>query len=505
MHAKKLMLMLLLCLATPSVAALAPEVAKAGEELVSTLKDEMKALEGDDDEAGRARDVQAIRQYLRQVQNALAQDNIRQFDQLLANFGDYEPTPKVLGCLEALKKSIKDGFNRKTEAVVAELEGLLAAAADKVTRAEEPADLDKVLVSLSSNRLNNGDDGEAYDSNNPAIRKLVSEISSARRFATSWQDYLQASNAGNASQALQALRNLAQNEPSLIPRSQLIARIEFEQADEDEVTAILNEIKKPTDLKEGIRKLSKLVGSSRYSSENPEPREILLALGRMEKTYREFLAGLPVKVDVLQPSDSTGPASNAKLIELRAALLLMVLPRVLDLPDGLLPAEGESVDRFLARAMEDATRRDDLGACLRISDLRQLLVRSANFSDKDLDALRSYAAGRNQSEAGQYLLAVVSLQTALKSGSELVPAAKTGALLETIRKDHPEEYEQGMMEFLTPRTTPESDYSRMPYRNHLPPYQRYPDGDPRQGGPTVVLPVPPREAAKPEGKAPGKE
>jgi len=501
--------MVLLCLATQSVAELAPEVDKAGEELVATLKDELKALAGGEEE--NARDAQAIRQYLRQVQAALAEDNARQIENGLENFGFYQPTPKVLDRLEALKKAVKDGYKQRTRAVETQLEVILATAAEKVSRAEDPADLDKVLTSLSRNRFNNGGEGEGFDSNSPAIRRLISEIGYARQFVASWQDYLQASKTGNTTQALQTLRNLSGQETSLIPRSQIIGRIEFEQAGDDEVAAILDGIKKPGDMKEGIRKLTKLLGNSRTSSENPGPRETLQALARMEKTYREFLAGLPVKIDVLQTSDSADVSTNGKLIELRAAMLLMVLPRALDLPDGLIPTEGESVDHFLARAMDDATRRDDPGACLRIGDLRQLLVRSANFSDKDMEALRNYAAGCNQSEAGQYLLAVVSLQTALKSGSELVPAAKTGALLEKIRKEHAEEYEQGMMEFLTPRPTPEADYSRMPYRNYppsrmnYPPYQRYPEGDPRQGGQTVVLPVPPREAAKQEENVPEKK
>ena len=59
-------------------------------------------------------------------------------------------------------------------------------------------------------------------------------------------------------------------------------------------------------MKEGLRKLTRLAGGNRSSSsDNVGPREILQALGRLEKCYREFLAGLPVKVEVLQPQSES--------------------------------------------------------------------------------------------------------------------------------------------------------------------------------------------------------
>ncbi len=258
-------------------------------------------------------------------------------------------------------------------------------------------------------------------------------------------------------------------------------------------------MKKLDDMQDAVRKLTRLLAGSRSSgSESPGPREALQTLVKLEKTYREYLAGLPVNVEVLQsPADNAERSAVRDFTPLRAELLLRVLPRALDLPDGFVPAEGETVAPFLARAIEDAKRRDAPDAVLRISSMRQTLVRSANFSEKEMEALRDYAAGGKQLAAKQYLLAVVSLQKALKSGSDFVPAAKAGAMLETIRQEHPTEYDQGMMEFLTPRQAPESDYSRMPYRNFYPPGMRFPEGDPRaQGGTTIVLPVPGNQETK---------
>ncbi|MES2440792.1 MAG: hypothetical protein V4584_17130 [Verrucomicrobiota bacterium] len=494
MHAKSLIPILLVCLAARSP-ALSPEGKKTGEELVTNLKEEMKALAGDDQNQN---EIAAIRQYLRQVQNALGQESDRQIPSLLENYGNYEPTEKVTGCVEALTRSIKDDVERKTQTIIDELEGTLAAAAQSVARADAPADLDKMILSLSRNRFNN-DNGDSYNSSDPTLRALMSELGTARQFVTTWQDYLQASNSGNRAQAVQALRNLSNQEKTLVPRSQIIARIEFEQADEDEVAKLLAQVGKLDDMKEAIRKLTRLSAGNRSSgTENPAPREALQTLIRLEKAYREHLAGLPVNVEVIQSSAESGErGALVDFTTLRASLLLLVLPRALDLPDGFLPAEGESVAGFLARAMEDARHREDIAGGLRIAAIRQTLVRSANFSDKEMEALRDYAAGASQLAASQHLMAVVSLQKALKSGSDLIPAARAGEMLETIRKDHPAEYEQGMMEFLTPRPTPEFDYSRMPFRPPYMPGMRFPDGDPRNpGGTTIVLPVPGKDGSK---------
>lgn len=110
------------------------------------------------------------------------------------------------------------------------------------------------------------------------------------------------------------------------------------------------------------------------------------------------------------------------------------------------------------RAIVDAKRREDFAALVRIHQVPQSFIRSSNFNDKAFDALKAYAAGLNQHEAGEYLLAVVSLQQALKTGSDLVPVKKAGELLETIRKDHPAEFGQGMIEFLAPRSAQESRF-----------------------------------------------
>ncbi|MEO5912848.1 MAG: hypothetical protein ABIS50_01355 [Luteolibacter sp.] len=495
MTSGKLIPLLILTLAARS-SALSEEAKKAGDELVTTLQEEMKNLAVGDDEEHQAG---SLKQFIRQIQAGLAQDNSRVLEQTLDNFGNYEPSKKAQEGLAALKKSIKDEQQQKTQEMITELQGILDSAREKITRATEPEELDKVIVSLSRNRFNNIGESQGYDSNDAALRSLLSELGNARQFVTSWQDYLQASISGNTSQASQSLRNLASQETTLIPRSQIIARLEFEKASGDEIAKIIEGVKTLDDMKPALLKLSKMQGSNRSSgSDNAELRETIQTLSRLEKSYREFRAGLPVNVEVLCVTTPSSFETTGKMefVELRAALLLMVLPRCLDLPEGFQPTPGENVDLFLDRAMKEANSREDTAACKRIKEVRQLIAQSNNVSGREVDNLRDYEAGKKQLAAGQYLLAVVSLQNALKSGSDLIPAAKTGEMLALIQKDHPKEYEQGMMEFLTPRPTPEYDYSRMPYRNYMPYPSRFMDGDPRgQGGTTLVLPIPAKESA----------
>ncbi|MGL5017422.1 MAG: hypothetical protein ACRDBP_04760 [Luteolibacter sp.] len=440
--------------------ALSPEGRKSSEELVASLKDEMKALAANHENHN---ELLAIRQYLRQFEAALTQESNRQISQVLEDYGTYVPTEKVAKLVESISTDLKAEAVQKIKSIISELEGTLAAAVEAVERAQEPEDLDKVIVSLSPTRFQ-GADGESYSSSHPAIRGLISKLSSARQFVTGWQDYLQASNSGDTAKAVQMLRSLSGQENSLLPRSHMIARAQYEIEGDDKMTSILDQLEDPDDMKEIIGRLTRQQGGGRSSTtENAGTREVLQVLSRMEKVYREHLAGLPVNIEVLlSPVDTGGGKDFSRL---RAALLLLVLPRTLELPAGLMPGPGETVDAFLARAIAEAKRLEDTAALRRIHRVRQLFHRSSISNDPEINALDCYAAGQNQFAAGQYLLAVVSLQQALKTGRDLIPVKKAGELLESIRKDHPVEFEQGMIEFLTPRPGPDFGFLESPFQN----------------------------------------
>jgi hypothetical protein len=249
-----------------------------------------------------------------------------------------------------------------------------------------------------------------------------------------------------------------------------------------------------------------VAGSSDQSSQLIN--DLRQAIGQLEKSYREYLAGLPVNIGVFSQSyDSYSRATGAaKIVQLRADLLNLVLPRYLNLPEGISAKPGESIPKFIDRLLAASKERGDVAASKRIVELEQYHLHSNRFTTTDTASLQDYSAGQNQLAASQYFLAVISLQRALGRGSDLLPVRQIGEQLASIKKDHPKEYEEGMNEFLTPRPSREYPFGGMPYRGYPDPRMSYPDGDPRQqSGPSVLLPVPAKETAtpaKPESEKP---
>lgn len=452
----------LACL-TVHASAFGEKATRTADELVTTLLLELKQLGGED---GDNQQVNALQQYLRGVKSAITQSNIRSLDQYLDNLGNYTPSDKVQKGIDALKQAVRQEYEENTRAVIAEMRGRLDQARDAVARAAEPEDLDKIIESFSSNRISGGNDTDRYNSNDATFRKLQSESGMALRFVTSWQDFLQASNAGDSTRALQSLRNLSNQENSLIPRSAVIARMQFETVDRDEIARIATTISSLDGMKPALAKLTTMLGPSRSSSsDNQDLRTCIRILSNLEKCYREHLAGLPVNLELFyQPYSTSDSPAVTDFIPQRSDLLLLVLPRYLNLPDDFQVEKGESVDHLLKRALEDAVKRDDPATARHILKTGLNLARTFN-NEADMKALSEHSAGLSQIAAGQHALAVVSLQKALASGSHLIPAASTGAALAAIKRDHPEAYDEGMTEFLTPRPVPEPDHPRMPYRN----------------------------------------
>lgn len=506
MRPKSLIPILLLTLAARS-SAFNEEVTRTGDELITNLQQEVKELAGAD---GDNQQAASLRQYIRQVQSALDQENGRALGQYLDNFGNYQPSEKVEKGVKAIKKAVKKESDENTLAAIAEMQGILDDALDKVSRAAEPEELDKLIVALSRNR-NNRSGNETYDSNDATLRSLTQEIANARLFVTNWQDYLQASNSGNHTLAQQKLDSLAGQENSLIPRSRIIARRDFEkskamednglakktegagQAIHGEITRIVGNIGSLEEMKAALAELVAMRRNSDSSiNNNPELKAAVLSLDQLDTTYREFLAGLPINLDILpKPNDSYDPFSTPNFSRQRADLLLLALPRCLDLPENFKATKDEGVDGFLKRAMADATGRGDTATARRIQATRQLFIRASTLGRNDVEALDDYAAGKAQLGAGQYQLAVISFQKALASGSDLIPAATTGEMLASIKKDHPKEFDEGVSAFLNPPPTPEFDRMRM--RGYPGPQM---GRDPRtSGGTTVVLPVPPKDPA----------
>jgi hypothetical protein len=510
MRPQKLIPVLLLGLINHS-SAISEERKRAGDEIISSLKGELKELAGNEDDDDRS---DAVKQYLRQIQSALAQENGEYIIQSLESNDNYAPSEKVQQAAAKLKQAVKNEQIQRSRDTAAELQRLITEARGKVIAAKNPEDLDDLIESLSREKFNNSDDGEDKDPATTAtIRSLFTSLNYAKQFCTLWQDYLQAKKSGNSGRAATTLQSLSQQENPLIPRSQIIARLDQERATPEDFEGILEGVKSLDQMSAALQQLSAIQQKSRSSDSYGygfnEPTQ---TLSRLEKCYRDFNAGLPVNLEVFS-STNDSPGQNAKIDfpRLRADLLILVLPRYLAIQDAAKANEKEPVDAYLGRLLSDAKAKGNVTACQRIRDLQQTLGRSNRYSTDDAGALRDYASGQNQLAAHQYMLAVISLQSSLKSGSDLLPVDKIGGQLEAIKSEHPEEFKQGMTEFLTQRAAPDYDYSRMPYRGNMDPRMRGmsaggppPGGMPIAPGTPVVLPVPAKDAepGKPAVPAP---
>lgn len=479
--------------------ALTEDGKKAADELIASLKDEAKALDEANPDHNRG---DPAKQFIRQLQSAVAKGNESYIEQILENPGVNFSSEKSIASLAKFKEAIKAGQDQQAQETIDQLEALIQTTTEKILAAKSPAELDELIETLSNRPSSDYDQNRSY---NPAKQKTISQLTSrvsyAKQFVIGWQNYLQAKKTDNIAQAIQALQSLSNNESAFIPRSQLLDRIEREKAAADDPSKILDGIKTLDDMQAAIKTLAAAQRVARSSDQSSQLiSDLIQAIGRLEKAYREHLAGLPVNIEIFNPSyDSFSQTSGAAIIvQLRADLLKLVLPRYLNLPEEAAAKPGETIPKFIARLLAESKERGDGAASKRIVELEQTLLRSNRFTTTDVTGLQDYSAGQNQIAAGQHFLAVISLQRALSRGSDLLPVGKIGEQLASIKKNHPKEYEEAMNEFLTPRTTRESPFGGMPYRGFHDPRMRYPDGDPRQpSGPTVVLPVPAKEATPP--------
>lgn len=474
--------------------ALTDEGKKAADELISALKEESRVIDEADPESGRS---QSSKMLLRQVQTALGKGNDFYLEQMLDNLDGNPRGEKANACLAKLREELKNSRAQQMQQTIDRLDALVKSISVKCLAATSPAELDGLIEELSVRQSNDYDESRGTDpEKQQKIRQLINRLGYARSFVTNWQSYLQAKKTGNNAAAVQALQSISSNENTYIPRSQLLERIENEKSDPEGIAAVVAGIHGLPDMQAALKKiieLQKLARNSDSYSSNVDPVQ---ALGRLEKIYREFLAGLPVSIEVYsQSADSTYSAATPKIVELRAELLKLVLPTYLNLPEGSAAKPGETIPDFLDRLQAEAKASGDMAVCQRIMDLKKLQLRSSSFNTNDTSALQDYNAAQNQLQAGQHFLAALSLQRALSRGSDLLPNARIGEQLAAIKKDHPEDYEKAVIEFLIPKPTyPDSPFGP----------SRFPDayrGDPRyQTGPSVSLPIPPRDTTTPSGK-----
>jgi hypothetical protein len=497
MYQKALIPLLFLGLAASSP-ALTDAGKAAGEELISALKEEAKSFKGKDKAAGEDDNKEyAVNQSIAQIQTAIKQGNNRQLERLQENRLAYLSSEKINRCLAKLDEVLKAEREQMADARSKDLEDLIKRAQDKVLQAKTPEELDGILGELT--KIPSGEYDYENDQTNIRLRLLRQQFPHIKQFVTSWQDYLQAMQAGNLADAIQALKSLTGLESGLIPRSQILARLEQIKPKAGNPADIIDGIKNLDGMREALKSLAAAQQVSRHSDySGSDISDLTQNLNSLEKTYREFLAGLPVNLDIFGRNyESSHRGGSANIVQLRADLIALVLPRYVGAPEETKAKPGENVQQLFNRMTAEAKARGDMLLCERIRQTQQIFTKGGNSMANDASGLLDYSAAQNQIGARQYMLAVVSLQKTLKGGSDMLPTQRIGQQLESIKNEHPKEYEEGMKEFLAPTL---SSFPGLLHGGSMDPRMRAEfmnNNNQRGGGTVVVMPVPGKEGAAP--------
>ena len=447
MYQKSFFPLIFIGLATSSLAMTDAEKS-AGAEFIAAIKEEANQ----NTKNPTAREHGDPQYMISQFQMAVTQGNSRKLEQMLDNYSSSFTSEKSIQSLIKLKEAYREELELHTRVQVVELEAILKRAQEAVTQAQSPEQLDAVLEELSKRQT--GDYEQGYDQSNAQLRQINMRLTYAKPYVIAWQEYLQAKKSGDVTHTVQAMQSLSRQETPLLPRSVLLARLEQERAGLGDPVKIVAGIKNLEEMEPALIALEKIKqgGQSEYS--NTPLADSIQRLSYLVKIYQDCQAGLPLNLENMNQS-SYGEAvyyeGKANLGRLKAELFKYVLPRYLGAAEGTKAKEGEDIQQFMNRMLADAKSRDDLAACEKIKLAQRYFSGFSQNSTADTDALRDYHAGQNLLTAGQYVLAVVSYQKALKSGYDFLPVKQIGQQLESIQRDHPKEYEQGLNESLNPR------------------------------------------------------
>jgi hypothetical protein len=350
---------------------------------------------------------------------------------------------EVKRAAEKMLEEIRREEKEAEAARIAEAETLIKRIQQTVKSANEPSDLDELLADLSKRKLRRpiGQSEEA--------RNLDASLESAREFVATWQNYLSAVKINHSSEIRMALDTLLSEEKmdGFMPRSEILAIQRKYQPGMSEIIGIVTGIGSLEEIPAAMNKLRDVNTPDDYVSVS----NLIGPLSHLDEKYQEWKLGLPVMLPMnWQGGNALVSEIDAKMIGLRAEFMKLAIPRHVKAPEGTSAKPGETVEEFIVRLEEEARKAEDPSLALRVRELQKLMSRGSSHISADLTGINTYYAAKNQEEAKQFDLAVISYQQALKSGADLIPVKTIGARLEIIEREHPAEYKAGMDRFLDP-------------------------------------------------------
>ena len=359
-----------------------------------------------------------------------------------------------------------------------DMEARVTALGAKVLAATTAKEIDPILAELAAIQTGAQSSGDGSEKKGAALVRGTLE------FTRQWQEFLAARSVGNLEKVRSLLANLtglSRDYPG-IPRSEILARAYGEDviATDGKKTAspavldspdqVLAKIKTLDDLDRLLPAFQASITSDRntWSTMSNE----LLSIAR---TYRDLRAGNSARVNL----NLSGSENREPLASLRGQLAVFALPRILAVGEADRPLANETALTFLRRMIAAARERKDWQFASRILGVMQNAQASDTLLQSgDSAALTNFLAALNYEKAREFALAVNSFQSALKTGSELIPAGDIGERLAAIKRDHAADYEAGLQITLAP-PAPRTDAYGRPYP------------DPRMGFPAATRFGPP--------------
>ncbi len=433
---------------------------KAANTLVAAVKAEAKEKE----KTNGAEMKRSGRSIVTQLEYALSRESPDQVEDSLYGFSTYITFEKSQHALADFKAIIRHEREARHNADIDTFEKLLTDIREIMIAAKSPAELDPVLARIdkAANFV-----VHRYSSiNDILLDKLehaITQVRSTRQSVTTWQNYLQASLAGNPGAAIHLLESLALLQPAFIAPSVIQERITIEQSHPSKLDRILAGLNTLDDIGPSIETLQSYVkAESNYGSDD-RVLNLLGTLIQIEASYHEFQVGMPLNLSKLASLDTnTSSIGIPRIIQMKSNLLLLVIPVYVKAPIATKASPKETVTALLARLIDEAKERKDYSLCERIRQAQALLVRDNdshimwsdkrgapdNPSDAGPTGLQYYLGAQQEILAGQFMLAVFSLHKAVRSGDECVPVGDVGWQLGELKKNHPDDYQQGIDKFM---------------------------------------------------------
>jgi hypothetical protein len=362
-----------------------------------------------------------------------------------------DPSPGVQEAGKALLAELEAEKKAYAAAIAAKVDAVFNGLSDQLSKAQKPEDLDAVLSDIHDLPLSVLSGGGTE----PPAPALTAKINASFRFVIQWQDFLSAKNHENTAVEQSILTNLLNSQqldsPNLIPRSRLLAESAAlgeaaksanpdtlrVAAAEAQRAKIIAGIKTLDDILPVLGQLSVL---NTQISDNGEVGE----LTRYGSIYADAKNGLPVKFDVLsfQGGYNGQGADRPELSAIKSQLQLYVLPIYLNAGPEQRPQPNESVTDYLNRLLSLAETKNDWIELKKLTMIQQKLGYTSLPPE--------FFAGLDQETAGQYALATQSYILTLRANSLNLPTKLVGDRLDAIKRDHPDDYAEGMKRYLAP-------------------------------------------------------